>query len=283
LTIGTDGTAKVMTTAINADYTSVTNAGTLIVDASVATAAVSLHWLRRGADSITRWCKVAIRYIGGAGKDPINGRCSPDSLVGGAGNDTINGGSGNDILTGGAGSDTFNVDAGTDTITDFDAAADTIKLAVGASVVTTANGPLTEFYTSAITLSHPATAAIIYGVGGVALQPTTGAVKSFDASTQTSGVTIKGSAANDAVLSGSAVCRTLSAGGLGNDTINGGAGAGTNLIVVRGMTPISLYRCWSSVATGALTVTPASGTGAAAVPASLERDSVTMLLYCHGG
>jgi Ca2+-binding RTX toxin-like protein len=74
---------------------------------------------------------------GGAGNDTIDGFSGNDALTGGNGNDILIGGDGDDQLTGGAGSDTFvfggfgisfATAAGVDQITDFNAAADKMRL-----------------------------------------------------------------------------------------------------------------------------------------------------------
>jgi hypothetical protein len=98
------------------------------------------------------------QLIGGAGKD---------TLRGGAGNDTIRGGAGADRLTGGSGSDTFRFETslaagGADAITDFNADADTIALALPVFTQVGATGLLAPdaFYTG--TAAHDATDRIIY-------------------------------------------------------------------------------------------------------------------------
>jgi Ca2+-binding RTX toxin-like protein len=67
---------------------------------------------------------------GGAGVDRLSGEAGNDTLRGGAGNDVLSGGTGTDLLTGGLGGDTFvlGLGSGADTISDFDLAADVIRL-----------------------------------------------------------------------------------------------------------------------------------------------------------
>ena len=71
---------------------------------------------------------------GNAGANAIDGGGGLDTLTGNAGNDLLNGGAGNDVLIGGLGNDTFlfnnapHTTANRDRITDFNVAADTIKL-----------------------------------------------------------------------------------------------------------------------------------------------------------
>ncbi len=70
-------------------------------------------------------------YVDGqSGNDDIDGGSGNDTLIGGAGDDTISGTEGDDILTGDSGSDQFLFGTGSDNdhITDFELAADAIKL-----------------------------------------------------------------------------------------------------------------------------------------------------------
>ncbi len=72
--------------------------------------------------------------LSGTGAIAGTGNASANTIVGNSGNNVLNGGLGNDTLTGGAGSDTFffsttpNASSNKDTITDFNVAADTIRL-----------------------------------------------------------------------------------------------------------------------------------------------------------
>lgn len=79
------------------------------------------------------------RLFGGSGDDVLSnvsgktllaGNSGNDTILGGTGNDTIRGGSGDDLLTGGKGADvfTFHESSGVDVITDFDVAADILRI-----------------------------------------------------------------------------------------------------------------------------------------------------------
>jgi serralysin len=75
--------------------------------------------------------------LSGTGAISGTGNASANTIVGNSGNNVLNGGLGNDTLTGGAGSDTFffsttlNASSNRDKITDFNVAADTIRLENG--------------------------------------------------------------------------------------------------------------------------------------------------------
>ncbi len=112
---------------------------------------------------------------GNAGANTIYGLAGADRLLGNAGNDVLYGGAGNDTLSGGAGSDAFvfntvpHATTNFDRITDFNVAADTIKLeniifnALGAPGVLAADA----FHKGAS--AHDADDRIIYNAGTGAL------------------------------------------------------------------------------------------------------------------
>ena len=73
------------------------------------------------------------RITGNSGNNRLDGGAGADDLFGGSGNDSLNGGTGKDDLTGGAGSDHFVFttapgSSNVDTITDYNVAADTIRI-----------------------------------------------------------------------------------------------------------------------------------------------------------
>lgn len=86
--------------------------------------------------------------LGGLGNDTLAGGANNDRLFGGAGNDKLFGSIGNDTLSGGLGSDVFifnsvlNAKTNVDLITDFDPAADTIRLENAIFTKLTSNGTL---------------------------------------------------------------------------------------------------------------------------------------------
>jgi serralysin len=77
---------------------------------------------------------LANTITGNAGNNTLDGGNGNDTLSGGAGRDALNGGAGKDTLTGGNGGDFFvfntalNASTNVDTITDFNVAADTIRI-----------------------------------------------------------------------------------------------------------------------------------------------------------
>jgi len=74
---------------------------------------------------------------GGSGKDRLFGGADDDEIYGGSKKDQVTGGSGNDTMAGGAGDDTFIFAAsdGIDVISDFDLAADTIRITADSATI----------------------------------------------------------------------------------------------------------------------------------------------------
>ncbi len=192
LNISAAATAKITVAAgglsLNT-FGTITNAGTLFVDGSAATASVTVTG-SSGVDSIT----------GGSGTDSIDAGSGNDIIDGGAGSDTIVGGSGDDTITGGAGSDVVTGGAG----------ADTFVLKADATEILTIQdwGLGTDVLSGAFT-----------GAGKLALNLASAgvsfSVSNISSALGTSGAaTITGGAGNDSIT-----------GGAGNDTILGGAGS----------------------------------------------------------
>jgi Ca2+-binding RTX toxin-like protein len=90
-----------------------------------------------------------VNLTGSGLSDNLLGVSGNDSLNGGSGDDTLNGSKGADTLTGGLGSDFFEFNAsneGIDVITDFNPAADTVRLkASGFAGLNVGNLPATAF------------------------------------------------------------------------------------------------------------------------------------------
>jgi Ca2+-binding RTX toxin-like protein len=104
---------------------------------------------------------------GGDGSDSLFGVAGNDVLLGGAGNDGLVGGLGNDTMSGGAGSDSFVFDAplgNIDRITDFNVAADTIRLDNAVFTAITGTGVLTaaQFARNTTGLAQDASDRIVY-------------------------------------------------------------------------------------------------------------------------
>jgi Ca2+-binding RTX toxin-like protein len=112
--------------------------------------------------------------VGNAGQNTLDGGAGNDIIIANAGQDTINGGADHDTITGGADNDfyIFNSPLGPgqfDTITDFNHAADTIRLENSVFTALTATGQLgaNAFFLGAA--AHDADDRIIYNQGAVAL------------------------------------------------------------------------------------------------------------------
>jgi len=129
-----------------------------------------------------------------------------DAITTGTGADTISAGAGNDSITAGAGADIVNGDAGNDTIVGF----------VGADTVNGGADSDTLVLTATSADFNTATDAQLVAVENISAAGAMAAV-SIDASNQTEGLNIVGSAnGGDSIVGGS-----------GNDTIDGGTGADT--------------------------------------------------------
>ncbi|MDX2273936.1 MAG: calcium-binding protein [Hyphomonadaceae bacterium] len=108
----------------------------------------SVTWtLGAETENLTLTGASAINGVGNALANTINGNDGANTLNGAGGADTLNGGRGNDILTGGVGADNFVFNAPlnaahSDTITDFNVAADTIRLENNVFTALTATGAL---------------------------------------------------------------------------------------------------------------------------------------------
>ena len=125
---------------------------------------------------------LAFNLTGNASANSLAGNNAANRISGLDGNDTINGRGGNDVLTGGAGNDFFvfntvpNAASNRDTITDFNVAADTVRLensvftALGAATGTLAAD---KFFVGAAAqdaedriVYNSATGALIYDTNG---------------------------------------------------------------------------------------------------------------------
>ncbi len=115
--------------------------------------------------------ELAQRINGDNGVNVLSGAGGNDVLAGYGGNDFLRGGTGNDTLVGGIGSDYFvfdtalNPTANVDTITDFNIAADTIRLdnAVMAGLgITLGTLSAAKFWKNTTGLAHDADDRIIY-------------------------------------------------------------------------------------------------------------------------
>jgi Ca2+-binding RTX toxin-like protein len=143
LSISSGAIAKIVVAAAGADITTfnpITNSGTLYIDGSAATGAVTITG-STGVDSIT----------GGSASDTINGGSGNDIINAGGGSNTVNGGDGDDIIIGGSAIDNITGGAGIDTITGG-TGADVFTIAAGGSTVATATA-VTDVITDFVTTS----------------------------------------------------------------------------------------------------------------------------------
>ncbi len=146
---------------------------------------------------------------GGAGNDTLNGDTGNDLMLGGTGNDTLNGGTGNDMLFGGAGQDTLGGDAGNDYL-DGGIQTDRINY-------TDAN--YVSYRSSTAGVSVDLTG--VTGIGNTGYGVASDGMGGFDTMLNISRVL--GSNHNDMLTGSTALILEVFDGGLGNDTINGGA------------------------------------------------------------
>jgi Ca2+-binding RTX toxin-like protein len=135
---------------------------------------------------------------GGSGSDSIIGNQGGDSLYGGSGNDTINGGQGPDTIVGGTGADTLTGGAGPDTFVFRDL---TDSLASAYDTITDFTSGNDQF-------------AIGHTLAGL-----------------TTGLSVAGSGALAHDLVAALTSNNLVANGAAEVTINGGADAGTYVII----------------------------------------------------
>ena len=120
-------------------------------------------------ENLTLTGTTAINGFGDAFANAIVGNAKTNTLQGLGGNDLLAGGLGKDTLTGGANNDSFFFNtapsaANIDTITDYNVAADTIRLENAVFTRLAGTGVLTaaQFWKSATGLAHDANDRIIY-------------------------------------------------------------------------------------------------------------------------
>ena len=157
---------------------------------------------------------------GGAGDDLITGGNSADSLVGGDGNDTLVGGAGDDTLLGGAGNDSLLGGTGAD---DFyaDAGNDTID---GGTITDPSN-----FTDRKLISFHNATVGAVVNLAtGIALDGFGGIDKLTNINF------VNGSSLNDSITGSTTNYAEAFQGGLGDDTIDGGAISGSGYSIENG-------------------------------------------------
>ncbi|MBP6012573.1 MAG: hypothetical protein KBA31_10130 [Alphaproteobacteria bacterium] len=156
----------------------------------------------------------------GAVGDTVNGTNANELLLGFNGNDTLNGGGGDDFLIGGAGTDTLNGGTGDDTIVG----------AIGDGNDNINGGGNTD------TLDLSAgTVAVTVNLGNVVQQTIS---SQFGNDTLAGIENLIGGSASDTLTGANNVANIIE-GGAGNDILNGGAGAGTDVTVFSG--PVESY------------------------------------------
>lgn len=140
-------------------------------------------------------------YDGGAGNDGMNGQGGNDTLIGGDGNDYHGGGAGDDLLLGGAGSDSFDTGSGDDTVD-------------GGEITDRIN------YTDLNSINYT------NATGAIQLNLQTGEVIKADGIDTLANINfVRGSNYDDTLVgSDDAAMFEQLDGGLGDDTIDGGAG-----------------------------------------------------------
>ena len=138
---------------------------------------------------------------GGSAASTLQGSSHNDSITGNAAADNLRGYLGNDTIEGGGGADSINGGKGIDYIKDAGNGADIITYDIGSSLVIQNTG------TDIVTLKATRRGAYVVATAGV---------RTVNASTSTSSVTLNGSAAGENQVTYTA--------GTGDDTIMGGAG-----------------------------------------------------------
>ena len=154
--------------------------------------------------------------MGQMGNDNLTGNAGNDTLDGGDGDDIFYGGDGNDSMLGGAGADDFFADAGNDTID-------------GGAILDSVN--FTD--RNKVKFSNSPKAVVVNLATGVAQD-------GFDGVDTLKNINyVLGSNFNDSIQGSSALGVELFEGGLGDDTIDGGAiiGAGWDLTTTKATNP----------------------------------------------
>ncbi|MBK9445275.1 MAG: calcium-binding protein [Betaproteobacteria bacterium] len=170
-------------------------AGTYVLSANVENATISN-------------ATVGVNITGNTGNNMLTGNAQNNVLTGDVGNDQLLGNAGNDTLLGGVGSDYLEGGAGNDSI-DGGVIADRI------------------YYTDGNTVSYQnATGAVNVNLSGITGTGTTGtgSATGADGTDILQNVfAVRGSAHNDIITGSSALTYEMFEGGLGDDTIDGGA------------------------------------------------------------
>ncbi|MCE9521361.1 MAG: hypothetical protein K8S25_02880 [Alphaproteobacteria bacterium] len=150
-----------------------------------------------------------------AAPETVNGTNADELLLGFNGNDTLNAGGGDDTLIGGAGTDTQNGGTGDDTFV--------ATIGDGNDTIVGGNN------TDTLDLSAGTVAASV-NLGSVAAQLISA---QFGTDTLSSIENVIGGSAGDTLTGANNVSNVIQGGG-GNDTLNGGTGAGTDTAVFSG-------------------------------------------------
>ena len=188
---------------------------------------------------------------GEAGNDRINGSGGDDSIDGGAGNDNLNGDDGDDSIDGGANNDSLDGGAGDDTI---DGGAGNDNLNGGAGVNTVSY----ESATTSVQVNLLAARSFSSGTGSDTLVGFANIIGSDfgDVLTGDSANILTGDIAGN-VISGGLGRDTIDGGASGNDTLNGGADddritirAGVTSGAIDGGTGIDVLQAFNVVLTG---------------------------------
>lgn len=193
------------------------------------------YTLAAEVENLTLTGTTAINGTGNALDNVLTGNTTNNTLTGGAGNDTIDGGTGNDTMVGGVGNDTYTVNVSTD-------------------VVTEATGAGTDTVNSSVTLTAAANVENLTLTGTIAINGT-------------------GNAFNN-VLIGNSANNSLT-GLAGDDTYDGGTGAGVDTMTDNSATSADVYR-WG-LGMGNDTITDAGGTDRIELAAGVIASQVTLI------
>ena len=185
------------------------------VQQSFAASAVNSIAFNAGAgnDSLMNSTSTPVVADGGDGNDSLVGGSGNDTLYGIGGDDTLVGGDGNDLIRGGSGNDSLDGGAGNDTLLGEGGSFDTLRGGLGNDLLDGGTGT-SDLLSEEGDVNFTLTATTLTGLG-------TDTLLNLEAA-----ILVGGASGNRLDTSLATIPATLT-GGLGNDTIVGGAGFDT--------------------------------------------------------